>query len=61
MYWMNGMSERRDVKSMMLSLVIPVYNEEQNIAPLIARLQQVLAPIGCSDLRFVSYDLRCTG
>jgi len=44
---MNGMSERRDVKSMMLSLVIPVYNEEQNIAPLIARLQQVLAPIGC--------------
>lgn len=42
------MSEHRDVKSMTLSLVIPVYNEEQNIAPLVARLQQVLAPIGCN-------------
>lgn len=41
------MNEHRTAPQMMLSVVIPVYNEERTIAPLVARLQQVLAGIGC--------------
>jgi polyisoprenyl-phosphate glycosyltransferase len=39
-------------KKFTLSIVVPVFNEEKNIIPLIARLKQVLSIIGC-DYEFV--------
>ncbi|MBU1672465.1 MAG: glycosyltransferase family 2 protein [Actinobacteria bacterium] len=38
---------RRDVEKILLSVVAPVYNEEENLEPLHARLTGVLEGLGC--------------
>lgn len=37
-----------------LSVVLPVYNEQQNVAPMAERLAEILEPFGCWEILFVN-------
>jgi glycosyltransferase involved in cell wall biosynthesis len=41
-------SEHRNIRDSLLSVVVPVYNEEENLPLLHARLTEVLSGLGCS-------------
>ena len=41
-------SQRRDSETIVLSVVIPVLNEQENVAPVYARLKEVLEKLGSS-------------